>query len=586
MGKYFLHLDAPFVLLLLAEEKNPGAHYELWRSYGYDGIMWPYVSNKHANGEIKKLSRQQVLPLHVEEELVKHLVAMENMFFGVTRTELMKLAYEVAEKNDIPHGFNRVSKMPGKTWYRKFMLRHPEISLRQPEATSVARASGFSNEAVGRYFTLLEKIIDEHKLTAMRIYNMDESGISVIQKSCQKVIGLKGKHQIGSISSAERGINTTVVCCNNAAGQYVPQLVIFKRKRMTAELSNEAPIGSVVTCNDSGWMDADTFTKWLQHFVDFVKPTADKKVLLVLDGQSTRVKNLKAIELARKENVIMLCLPPNTTHKIQPLDRTLLKPLQTYYDQAAERWLRTHVGRVITPYQLCGLLNEAYCKAATMSTAINGFAWCGIWPCSRIVFAESEFHASFYNTTSFAEAPSTGTTSHHTTAPTAGTHNHQDHCTDSRSIHSPVHGADSRSSHSPDHSADSRSTHSPVHCADSRSTHSPVHCADSRRAHSSVICAHSRSTNSPVRRADNRSFIWTVYLWINWNPISTSVYTDPGHWSTLHDGASEWNYRPIAMWRPLCVQHQTRRQVFFFQERCRRQLYRWTETADPSPAPS
>ena len=211
---------------------------------------------------------------------MKHLVATENMFFGVTRKELMKLAYEVAEKNDIPHGFNRVSKMAGKTWYRKFMLRHPEIRLRQPEATSVARASGFNNEAVGRYFSLLEKIIDEHKLTVMRIYNMDESGISVVQMSCQKVIGLKGKHQIGYISSAERGINTTVVCCNNAAGQYVLPLVIFKRKRMPAELSNGAPIGSVVTCNDSGWMDADTFTKWLQHFVDFVKPLQTKRSFL------------------------------------------------------------------------------------------------------------------------------------------------------------------------------------------------------------------------------------------------------------------------------------------------------------------
>ena len=75
---------------------------------------------------------------------------------------------------------------------------------------------------------------------------------------------------------------------------------------MPAELNNGAPIGSVVTCNDSGWMDADTFTKWLQHLVDFVKPTAYKKVLLVLDGHSTHVKNLKAIELARKENAIGL----------------------------------------------------------------------------------------------------------------------------------------------------------------------------------------------------------------------------------------------------------------------------------------
>ena len=81
----------------------------------------------------------------------------------------MRLAYKVAEKNDIPHGFNRESKMAGKTWCRKFMLRHPEISLRQPEATSVARASGFNNEAVGRYFTLLEKTIDEHKLTRASI---------------------------------------------------------------------------------------------------------------------------------------------------------------------------------------------------------------------------------------------------------------------------------------------------------------------------------------------------------------------------------------------------------------------------------
>ena len=67
--------------------------------------------------------------------------------------------------NDIPHGFNRVSNMAGKTWYWKFMMRHPEIGIRQSEATSVARASGFNNKAVGRYCTLLEKICDYGVIT-------------------------------------------------------------------------------------------------------------------------------------------------------------------------------------------------------------------------------------------------------------------------------------------------------------------------------------------------------------------------------------------------------------------------------------
>ena len=273
--------------------------------------------------------------------------------------------------------------------------------------------------------------------------------------------------------------------------------MIFKRKRMPAELRNGATIGSVVTCNDSGWMDADTFTKWLQNFVDFVKPTADKKVLLVLDEHSTHVKNLKAIELARKENITMRCLPPHTTHKIQPLDRTLFKPLHTYYDQAAERWLRTHVGRVITPYQLCGLFN--YCKAATMSTAITGFARCGIWPCSRDVFAESEFHASFSNTrdqsTSFAVAPSTGTTLHHTTAPTAGTHTHQ--------TTAPTAGASTHQSTAPTAGVPTHQTTAPTAGAPTHQSTAPT---AGELTHQSFAPT-ARSTNSPVRRADSRSFI-------------------------------------------------------------------------------
>ena len=39
-------------------------------------------------------------------------------------------------------------KMAGKKWYYSFMRRHPELSLREPENTSLARAQGFNRPRV------------------------------------------------------------------------------------------------------------------------------------------------------------------------------------------------------------------------------------------------------------------------------------------------------------------------------------------------------------------------------------------------------------------------------------------------------
>ncbi|GFO46423.1 tigger transposable element-derived protein [Plakobranchus ocellatus] len=48
------------------------------------------------------------------------------------------------------------------------------------------------------------------------------------------------------------------------------------------------------------------------------KPTADGKLLFKLDGHKNHTKNLEAITFANDNNVILLSLPPHTTHKTQP----------------------------------------------------------------------------------------------------------------------------------------------------------------------------------------------------------------------------------------------------------------------------
>jgi len=90
-------------------------------------------------------------------------------------------------------------------WLYGFMKRHSDLLLRQPEATSAARASGFNQVAVGKFFALLTEVVDKNKLTASQIFNVNETGITCVPKSHTKVIACRGRRQVGTITSAERG---------------------------------------------------------------------------------------------------------------------------------------------------------------------------------------------------------------------------------------------------------------------------------------------------------------------------------------------------------------------------------------------
>ena len=143
------------------------------------------------------------LPAAVEDELVKHVKDLDDMMFGMTAKYLMGLACEVS----VAHGirkFSDVKKSAGKKWYYNFMRRHPDLSLRSPEPTSLARAAGFNREAVYNFFDLLEKLIDQHNFTPAKIYNVDDTGHSTVQTP-SKVLSTKGKRQVGVTTSAERG---------------------------------------------------------------------------------------------------------------------------------------------------------------------------------------------------------------------------------------------------------------------------------------------------------------------------------------------------------------------------------------------
>lgn len=340
---------------------------------------------------VKSFGRQATFTEEMEKVLSEHILLFEERFFGYSVKDIRKLAFDIAEKYGVPHSFNKEKKIAGKKWFYAFMKRNPQLSLRQPEGTSMARAKGFNRENVHKFFDLLEKIVDENAISANSVFNVDESGFTTVQKRLQKVIARKGKHQVGAITSGERGVNTTVVCAVNAAGFFIPPMIIFKRKRKPQELEMGAPLGSVIEISDTGYINSELFVSWLKHFKKHVNCSKDSPVLLLLDGHTTHSRNLQAVEYARDNGIIMLQLPGHTTHRLQPLDVAFFGPLQTYFNQAQEKWLRQSVGKTISQFQISGLLNEAYGKAATVGTAESAFRAAGIWPVNRNVFSDHHF---------------------------------------------------------------------------------------------------------------------------------------------------------------------------------------------------
>lgn len=138
---------------------------------------------------IKKESfgRMPVLTNELEIKLVEYI--LKNAIFGLTRRDVCSIAFQLARQY-IPNPFSLLYQSVGKIWLRRFMCRHKNrISS---TATSVARASGFTQASINKFFDLLEKAMEENNFSFCQILNVDECGISIVQSKCLQILALKG----------------------------------------------------------------------------------------------------------------------------------------------------------------------------------------------------------------------------------------------------------------------------------------------------------------------------------------------------------------------------------------------------------
>ncbi|XP_050562232.1 jerky protein homolog-like [Spodoptera frugiperda] len=352
------------------------------------------VSGEQENPDMGYKAHNRVFNEVQERELSKYLIRCADIYFGLPKKEVRKLAYELVVKYNLsrPKTWDD-NELAGEEWFRMFMRRNPELSLRAAQATSLSRATSFNKTNVDSFYDNLATVMDRHKFEPQDIYNADETGITTVQKP-DRVVARRGAHQVGSVTSAERGTLVTVAFAANAIGNVIPPFFVFPRVRYQEHFIRDGPPGCAGAANPSGWMQDETFMHFLEHFKKHTNVSLSHKVLLLLDNHSSHV-HINALDFCKNNGIILLSFPPHCSHRLQPLDRSAYGPLKKAVNLACDAWMRNHPGRTMSIYDIPGIVASAMPVALTASNIQAGFRKTGTYPYNRNLFTELDFAPAF-----------------------------------------------------------------------------------------------------------------------------------------------------------------------------------------------
>ena len=157
---------------------------------------------------------------------------------------------------------------------------------------------------------------------------MDEKGVMMGYIGKVRVIVSKHDKKIYMTQPGNREWATLIECISQA-GQRTRPWFCFKGKQHNRAWFTALP-DAHIAMSDNGWTDNEIGLEWLKQCFEPETRCGNEYRLLILDGHASHITT-KAIKFCIASKIILLCLPPHTTHLLQPLDVGIFALLATAY---------------------------------------------------------------------------------------------------------------------------------------------------------------------------------------------------------------------------------------------------------------
>jgi hypothetical protein len=235
---------------------------------------------------------------------------------------------------------NTEPPLVGPRWTKRFLDRHPEYFIRKQSTMDIDRKNAHDPEAFRKWFAEFKKICDQYGIQPRDIYNFDETGFRIGIGKDQWIITRDPDRQAYLGSSTNREL-VTVCETISADGDALPPMIILSGILHQEKWYTKLPDNYLVGVSETGYSNDELSMDWLKHFDRFsARRCLGAHRLLLLDGYGSHCTK-EFIDYCDEHKIIPFCLPPHTSHLLQPLDVVVFQPYKHYHAEAVEVATRT-----------------------------------------------------------------------------------------------------------------------------------------------------------------------------------------------------------------------------------------------------
>ena len=168
---------------------------------------------------------------------------------------------------------------------------------------------------------IIEQIVERIKLYELRdIYNMDETGL-FYRMSPDKIIATR---QIEGSKKDKTRMTIAFTCNVDGSDRFAPFFIGHYQKPHCFGRKTGEEHGYWYTSNTNAWMTGPLFKEYIQRLSRHIG--SNRKILLLIDNASSHIyRNVDVL------NIEIVCLPPNTTSRLQPLDAGIIAAFKCQY---------------------------------------------------------------------------------------------------------------------------------------------------------------------------------------------------------------------------------------------------------------